>query len=271
MSGILRPIFMQPLKHIYDMVTVPEYFTYSLLWSRLRCIDRYNECRIKLHNWHLTIPDNLSFLYSYKEIFVDKIYAFKWENQSPNILDLGSNIGLSILFFKSLYPNAKITGFEADPNIFRYLEKNISENDINHVELVNKAIWCENTSLDFASEGADAGQISSKKSNSKVDATDILEVLNSQKFDFLKMDIEGAEEFVIPRCREFLNDIRFIFIEYHSKLGQKQCLDEILLILKEAGFRIHIRNVNNTNLSPFIEIKPQSEFDLQLNIFGWKW
>lgn len=270
MSGILRPIFIQPLKHIYKMATVQEYFTYSLLWSRLMPINRYNDCRIKLDNWHLTIPDSLSFIHSYKEIFVDKIYAFKWENKSPNILDLGSNIGLSILFFKSLYPDANITGFEADPKIFKYLEKNINDNSVSQVKLVNKAIWYENTYLNFVSEGADAGKVSHEKGNSKVEATDILEVLNSQKFDFLKMDIEGAEEFVIPRCRGFLNDLKFIFIEYHSKLGQEQCLDKILLILKEAGFRIHIRNVNNTNLSPFIGIKSQSEFDLQLNIFGWK-
>ncbi|NCR78133.1 MAG: FkbM family methyltransferase [Microcystis aeruginosa K13-06] len=252
------------------MATVQEYFTYSLLWSRLMPINRYNDCRIKLDNWHLTIPDSLSFIHSYKEIFVDKIYAFKWENKSPNILDLGSNIGLSILFFKSLYPDANITGFEADPKIFKYLEKNINDNSVSQVKLVNKAIWYENTYLNFVSEGADAGKVSHEKGNSKVEATDILEVLNSQKFDFLKMDIEGAEEFVIPRCRGFLNDLKFIFIEYHSKLGQEQCLDKILLILKEAGFRIHIRNVNDTNLSPFIGIKLQSEFDLQLNIFGWK-
>lgn len=248
MTGILRPIVIQPLKHIYKMVKVPEYFTYSLFWSRLRHINRYNDCSVKLDDWHLIIPDNLSFIHSYKEIFVDKIYAFKWENKSPNILDLGSNIGLSILFFKSLYPDANITGFEADPKIFKYLEKNINDNSVSQVKLVNKAIWYENTYLNFVSEGADAGKVSHEKGNSKVEATDILEVLNSQKFDFLKMDIEGAEEFVIPRCRGFLNDLKFIFIEYHSKLGQEQCLDKILLILKEAGFRIHIRNVNNTNL-----------------------
>lgn len=270
MSGILRPIFIQPLKHIYKMVTVPEYLTYSLLWSRLRPINRYNECRVKLHDWHLTIPDNLSFIHSYKEIFVDQVYAFKWENKSPNILDLGSNIGLSILFFKSLYPDANITGFEADPKIFRYLEKNINENSVSQVKLINKAIWYENTYLNFVSEGADAGKISDGESNVRVEAIDILEVLSHQKFDFLKMDIEGAEEFVIPRCRGFLDDLKFIFIEYHSKLGQEQCLDKILLILKETGFRIHIRNINNSHLSPFLEIKPQSGFDLQMNIFGWK-
>jgi FkbM family methyltransferase len=270
MSGIFRPIFIQPLRHIYKLVTVPEYFTYSLLWSHIKSGKRYHEYHVKVNNWKLTIPDNLSFLSSYKEIFVDKIYAFEWENQSPNILDIGSNIGLSILFFKSLYPDAKITGFEADSKIFKYLEKNINENSISHVTLINKAIWYENTSLDFVSEGADAGKISDDEGNMRVEAVDILDILSHQKFDFLKMDIEGAEEFVIPRCRGFLNDIKFIFIEYHSKLGQKQCLDQILLILKEAGFRIHICGVNSNSLSPFLEIKIQSGFDLQLNIFGWK-
>jgi FkbM family methyltransferase len=270
MSGIFKPIIVQPVKHIYNMLTLPEYFTHNRLWTQLRFVQRYHDCNVKFNNWNLTIPDNLSFLYSYKEIFLDKIYNFKFESQAPRILDLGANIGLSILFFKYLYPNAKITGFEADPKIFTYLKQNIYGNGYIDVELINKAIWYENTKLSFMSEGSDAGKISSNQSNIVVEAVDIFDILSHEKFDFIKMDIESAEEFVIPRCRDLLNEVKFIFIEYHSTIGKDQCLDKILLFLKESKFRIHICSVSYTNLSPFIEIKPQTNFDLQLNIFGWK-
>jgi FkbM family methyltransferase len=268
MYGIIKPLVAPPLKHLFKMMTNPEYFTCNRLWSQLSGIKRYQECSVKVNDWQLSIPDNLSFLYSYKEIFVDKIYAFDFDKPSPRILDLGSNIGLSVLFFKSLYPEAKITGYEADPVIYKYLTKNVFGNGYTDVRLIDKAIWHENTTLDFSSEGADAGRVDIDSGNVKVEAIDILEILKEQEFDYLKMDIEGAEEYVLPRCRELLSNLKFIFIEYHSRVNKEQNLNEILSILKDAGFRTYLRNINDYNLSPFTEVKTLSGFDLQLNIFA---
>lgn len=47
------------------------------------------------------------------EIFAAKNYAFKTTNPTPFIIDCGSNIGVSIVFFKYLYPQAHILSFEA--------------------------------------------------------------------------------------------------------------------------------------------------------------
>src|SRR3979490_75276 len=41
------------------------------------------------------------------------------------ILDIGSNIGTSILFFHQQYPSAKIYGFEPHPETFRILQTNV--------------------------------------------------------------------------------------------------------------------------------------------------
>jgi FkbM family methyltransferase len=260
------------------MLNKPEYFTYCWLTSKIGKIPRYQDCHLKVNGFDLLIPDAMSFLFSYQEIFVERIYEFKAETSAPKILDLGANIGLSILFFKSLYPQAKITAFEADPKIFSYLKKNVNGNGCNDVDLVNKAVWHEKTTLDFISEGADAGYADSgyiaatSKKNlevKKLEAVDIAEVLRNREFDFLKMDIEGAEEFVLPRCKDLLSNIKFIFIEYHSKVNSKQCLDKILNILSNSGFRVHIRNVMESP-SPFVDLKIHAEFDLQLNIFGWR-
>lgn len=274
MGGIIKPIAVEPIKHIRGMLTNREYFTYHSLWSKLRNSPRYQECAVRVNGYDLLIPDALSFLYSYQEIFLDRLYEFKADNATPKILDLGANIGLSVLFFKHLYPQAEITAFEADYEVFDYLKKNVCGNGFKDVELINKAVWHKNTTLKFVSEGADGGHIANTESNPnanniEIEAVDIADILSSDRFDFIKMDIEGAEEFVVPRCKNLLDRTKHIFIEYHSRVGEKQHLDKILAILSEANFRVHILNPMKTS-APFVDLKPMAGFDLQLNIFAWQ-
>src|SRR5438477_7951076 len=43
------------------------------------------------------------------------------------ILDIGSNIGASIIYFHEKFPDAKIFGFEPHPDTFRILQKNVAQ------------------------------------------------------------------------------------------------------------------------------------------------
>ena len=271
MPGIIKPIFWEPAKHIYLMATDDRYRTYNCLESRLRRIPRFTPCNTNIHGWDLMIPDSASFLSAFKEIFVQEIYAFKADISSPKILDLGANIGLSVLYFKRLYPKAEITAFEADPKIFQYLMKNVHGNGYTDVKLINKAAWHEDGIVKFCYEGADGGRVAYPGDEDlvEIDAVDISEFLKDREFDFLKMDIEGAEEFVFPACKGYLPGMRFVFIEYHSKAGQSQSLDKIISIMTAASFRIHVHSVISSP-SPFVELKVESGFDMQLNIFAWR-
>ena len=270
MSGIIEPIVSSSLKHIYKMLTKKKYFEYSLLTSQLQNKKRHQEQLIKANKWNLKIPDNASFLSTYKELFLDEVYKFETNNLKPKILDIGANIGLSVLFFKELYPESEIVAFEADPKIFSYLKNNVHGNGYEDVKLVDKAVWSENTTLNFHSDGADGGQISSSaKSNLTVEAIDIAELLKNNQFDFIKMDIEGAENSVLPRCKGLLNSVQHFFIEYHSKVGHKQKLDEILKILSKEDFRVYLHNPWNKP-APFMGLESYGGFDLQINIYAWK-
>ncbi|MGE5329737.1 MAG: FkbM family methyltransferase [Deltaproteobacteria bacterium] len=253
------------------MIFNKKYRKYFLLESKLKNNPRFTDCHVKVDGLDLYIPDSLSAIHMYREIFIDRIYDFNSLGNEPYILDLGSNIGLSVLFFKCLYPNSNITAFEADPNIFKYLKKNLYENGFNDVNLINKAVWYENTTLNFCSDGADGGHISSEGNDKLicVETVDITEHLKDKQVDFLKIDIEGAEEFVIPACQKYLMNVRNLFVEYHSKVGQKQCLSELLKIIEDAGFRVHIHSAV-CSPSPFVDLRVNSGFDLQLNIFGWR-
>lgn len=269
--NFFRPIYLEPIQHVYKVIFNVEYRLYWQLECRLRKIPRFTECRARAHGWELIIPDSASFLSAYKTIFVEQLYAFKFEGEEPRILDLGANIGLSVLFFKKLFPKAHITAFEADPKIFGHLTKNVHGNGYCDVQLINKAAWHEDTTIQFSSEGADGGRaaFADDINRIEIDAIDINKFLQGRQFDFLKMDIEGAEEFVLPACKEYLPAFKYVFVEYHSKAGRKQCLDRIIGLLSEAGFRIHL-HTGFCSPSPFLDVRTSAGFDLMLNIFAWR-
>ncbi|MHB9094567.1 MAG: FkbM family methyltransferase [Eubacteriales bacterium] len=271
MSGIIQPLFYEPFKHAYKFVFNHRYRNYSILESKLRKVPRFTNCHARVNGWNLHIPDSASFLFTYKELFVDRIYEFQSNNQKPFILDLGANIGLSVLFFKYIFPNSEIIALEPDPNIYKYLKKNVHGNGFTDVIILNKAAWNESKMLKFCTDGADGGHASLEddQNSIEVEAVDITEFLKDRPIDLLKMDIEGAEDVVIPACEKYFSNVKLLFIEYHSKTKERQCLDKLLNIIADAGFRIHIQSVVFST-SPFMEIKINSGFDLQLNIFGWK-
>jgi FkbM family methyltransferase len=273
MAGLLKPFAYEPAKHLYKLVARPEYRNLALLEARLRRVPRYTECQATVHNWHLKIPDAASFLFSYDEIFVKRIYDFPAATTSPKILDLGANVGLSVLFFKWLYPQAQIVAFEADPKIYQYLTHNVHGNNYRDVELINAAAWDENTELAFTTEGADGGHIQQAAhapvSVIRVPAINMAEHLQSHSYDFVKMDIEGAEERVLPACLPYLDKTTFLFVEYHSHADRKQWLPELMSLLAKAGFRIHLHSVV-CSASPFAKRVINAGFDLQLNVFAWR-
>src|SRR5688572_20822569 len=83
--------------------------------TRIRNIPRYTAFTTDLPGVPITGVDSASFVHSYSEIFKREIYRFTTVNNAPKIIDCGANIGLSVIYFKRLYPAAKIVAFEADP------------------------------------------------------------------------------------------------------------------------------------------------------------
>jgi FkbM family methyltransferase len=230
---------------------------------------RFQQECIKLQGLNLTVPDLPSFACQVKEIFCNEIYKFNSEKETPLIYDCGANIGISILYFKKLFPNSIIKAFEADGKIFNILSKNVKS--LNGVELFHNAVWVNNDELYFNSEGADGGSlINDFENKQKVKAIRLKELLQKeQSVDFLKMDIEGAETAVIADCSEELKKVVNLFIEYHSMVGEPQTLDKILSIMTNAGFKYHLQNISRQEY-PFIKTSIWTNMDLQVNVFGYR-
>jgi FkbM family methyltransferase len=221
-------------------------------------------------NKKIYIHDIASFELCEDELFKQDMYKFETDKENPLIIDCGANLGMSVIYFKNLYPHSKIIAFEADEYIFEFLNKNIES--FEYVELINKAVWNKNDVLSFIVEGGAGGRLENKTQNGiykDVTCIRLRDYLVNNKVDFLKLDIEGAEYEVLEDCKDLLFNIEFIFIEYHSMSDKEQNLHKILEIVQNAGFKYHIKEAYTSKL-PFIERKLNFGMDLQLNIFCYK-
>ncbi len=223
-----------------------------------------------------------SFLAQYRSIFLERGYAFDAGRPDPAILDLGANVGMSCAFFKHLYPAARITAFEADPELAEVLRGNLASLGHEDIEIVAKAAWVENTTLHFAANGLGGGRVAANAPGGvgsggtsagsiEVPAIDIAAWLENQRlanrsFDLIKMDIEGAERTLLPHAIEaFARAPRLVF-EYHSEPGDAQDLGLILSSLERHGYRYHVQS-EGVVLAPFVE-SLRGRFDNRLVIYA---
>lgn len=232
-------------------------------------LPRHTKFATDLLGFTVTAADNFSFMSMSREIFRRQIYCFKTDATAPRILDLGANIGLSVFYFKQLYPKARITAFEPDPAIFDILKQNILQAGYSDVELVNKAVWNVETTLPFRRDGSDAGRLGRGQSELPVVQvpTTRLGAYLGVKVDLLKMDIEGAEVDVIADCATNLRSVERLFVEFHSFKGRPQRLGELASVLETAGFRLWVENLASCP-SPFISHEEYMDMDMQLNVHG---
>jgi FkbM family methyltransferase len=210
-------------------------------------------------------------LHSYKEIFENEIYAFQSTQSSPLILDCGSNIGLSVIYFKKIYPTARIISFEPDAGNYWLLQRNLKANHLNDVEIKQSAVWISNGDISFATAETEASHISIKEGGTLVRAERLNELLESfDEVDFLKMDIEGAEWDVINDCASNLRKVKNLFLEYHGKVEEADKLIGLLQVVQQSGFKVYIRNAADNLTYPFVEKTTSTLYDVQLNIFCYR-
>jgi FkbM family methyltransferase len=235
---------------------------------------RNQACSIILDDNEFAIADGPSFYMMHREIYGDQSYLFRCQRDTPLIIDCGSNYGVSILWFKKNYPNARIVGVEADPVVFDMLSRNVSRRNFSDVKLLHRAVSSKSGHVPFHCLGADSGRIHAGSpdgisSNSEIiDVPTVLldDLIGEDEVDFLKIDIEGAELDVISGSKK-LNRVNQMFIEYHSFIDVPQQLSRLLSILENSGFRYYIDKVCSPQ-NPYLEITINQGMDLQLRIFA---
>jgi FkbM family methyltransferase len=192
--------------------------------------------------------DHAAFSSMVREIFLRQGYAFRSAHPRPRILDCGGNIGLATYYFKRAYPDARVTVFEPDPDNFRLLDANLLAAGLVDVERVQAALAGRAGELAFARAAGDAEGVNAHLAPALASAasgetlTVRAETLSSRivgEIDFLKMDIEGAEDEVLREVAAAgkLRNIRALTVEYHHHARRgMDSLGGFLGLLEQQGF-----------------------------------
>lgn len=233
---------------------------------------RFKQFSVKFLGHKINAVDSGSLLSQNKEIFGNEVYKFDCTSPSPFIIDVGANIGLSIIYFKRLFPKSRIIAFEPDPKLFKYLNYNLKSFSIQGVETVSK-VCRDKKGLDkFKQDHPDGGGVERESLGSDLLESDCVRLSTyiNKPVDFLKIGADGSEWNILEECRFKLKLVRHLFIEYHSYLDQDQNLSRILLLLEKSGFRYYLKNSVEKLYSPFCKRQKSNEhrlFDFQANIF----
>ena len=192
-----------------------------------------------------------AFSFLFNEIFINQSYLFKSEKKTPFIIDCGSNIGISILYFKALYPTAEIIAFEPEKDAFSCLAQNVEESKFNSVSINQKAVSAKEGKIAFYYDDENPGSLIASsiqdripKQKREVEAVRLSEYIDKD-IDFLKMDIEGAELDVIEEVSDAgkLHYIKQMVIEYHHHIKKDDdVMSKILQLLENAGFGYQIES-----------------------------
>lgn len=184
--------------------------------------------RLAGNTGRITLTGTLSDLFAINDVFL--VDSYETGSKTPaNILDLGANIGLSILWFRLKYPDAHIVAYEPGTAAFTLLQKNFGNDS--HVTLHKKAVAGERGEMTFYE--AKRTTLSSviyrhpESVETKVPTITLDDAIGTSIPDLLKIDVEGAE-FDIFAASSLLSRIPAITGELHpykAKRSASEALD----------------------------------------------
>lgn len=264
-------MIIQSVKNIIKLFLSPHRIKEKIILWYLIQLPRFKVGTTNILKNKTKYSDPASFSFIYEEVFIKEIYRFSSKKSRPLIIDCGANIGLSVIYFKKLFPKANVIAFEPDKDVFEILKHNIKSHSLDDVSLIKKGLWKEEATLCFQPDGADGGRLEEvgNDNTAKIDTVRLSNYLDNE-VDFLKIDIEGAEIDVLAECKSKLKNVKNIFVEYHSFKNKPQELDTIFAILKESGFRYYLEHIGVRSSMPYCKIDTWMNMDLQLNIFGYR-
>jgi FkbM family methyltransferase len=219
----------------------PEMAAWRRAWHAAETTPRFTPGQIRMGEYELQYSDLLSFCPQWHDIFVKQVLAFHSQSASPRILDCGANVGLATLAFKRAHPTARITAYEADPALFGFMDGNLVRNGAADVERIHAALWTSTGTLSFSCEGSDSGMIGSLPGAVEGRATTVpslrlRDILERERVDLVKLDIEGAEDAVLADCESVLRNVRALVMDLHEFDPAVRQSPRVLELLTRNGF-----------------------------------
>jgi FkbM family methyltransferase len=151
------------------------------------------------------------------------------------IYDLGANVGVSSLFFASLYPKATIYGFEPLPENFEVCSLNFRSIP-NPSQIFPWAIGSKSGQATFECKNdSRGGRLKSTHPDPNlqtiaqiqvkiISIADLIDKEGLPPPEFLKIDVEGAECDVLAGLAGYEDSVGSIYLETHGDTIKRNCI-----------------------------------------------
>ena len=211
------------------------------------------ECSYFLPN----LIENIGFEIYINGIFEQETSDYFINNLPANgvFLDLGANIGTVSIPLIKRRKDIKVVCVEAAPWVFKYLQKNLSQNNMGEAIAINKVLfYTDNEELNFYSpeEKFGKGSLSPVFTNKVVTVKTIkvdtlLKELGLPKVDIIKIDVEGYEYHVFKGATTLFSqsdapDILFEFVDWAEEQAKGISIGDSQKILRDLGYKIFYFN-----------------------------
>ena len=201
--------------------------------------------KILLDRKNGTVDETL-FLYGFIEEEILNLIK-KYSDKKDVFLDIGANIGLHSLFCSNLFK--KVYSFEPIPRLYEQFKKSIEMNNIKNIEAYNYGCSDKNEQKiiyeNYKNVGGSSlidiyGSDTDKKEKIKLIRLD--NFLYNKKIDFVKIDVEGYELFVLKGMKNILKKYKpKVVLEFSFFTMQqidKKMSFELLEFLKKMDYDI---------------------------------
>jgi FkbM family methyltransferase len=145
------------------------------------------------------------------------------------ILDLGSNIGLTMAHFAALFPEAHVLGIELDAGNVEVCRRNIAPYS-DRCRIVRGAVWNEPGEISYSGEEEWGFRVTSDRVPERVVKAYTMEALIQElgaPVDYVKMDVEGTERDLLKEPRFWVGDVPCMKIEVHEPYTMAECVSDL--------------------------------------------
>ncbi len=165
-------------------------------------------------------------------------YSQKLIKEGDVVFDIGAHVGYFTLLFSMLVGDkGKVFSFEPNKNNFCLLDKHVRINKLQNVRILPYAVYDIDGFLSFKiGDGSGTGKISDDGQYFvSVVSVDSFVLKNKiDRLDFLKVDVEGAEDKVIEGAKDTLKKFQpTIFLSLHGEDKYIKCKT----MLEQLGYK----------------------------------
>lgn len=173
---------------------------------------------------------------------VDEDFLMRTLKESDIFVDVGANIGTLTLLGSTLCKKGKVFSFEAHPETFAFLEKNIQLNEFNNIETFNCAVGKEDGYVFFTDAGADdLNKVVFESKGIKIPVKKLDNIITGINISLMKIDVEGFEKFVLEGAINVLQHTDAVYFESWENhfSNYNYCTGDLIALFKQYNFKVY--------------------------------